>query len=199
MQDKLKELTEQLYNEGLAKGKAEGEQLLSEAHKEAGEILTKAREDAAGIVAAAEKEAEDLKAKVASDIKMASALSLQATRQDIENLLCGSLSDVKALENPAFMKEIIKAVAARFDSQEPQELRLILPEKLRSELEPWVASELSKTLKNGVSAAFSKKTAGGFSIGPKDGDWFVSFSEESFKALISEYLRPVSRKLLFGE
>ena len=48
-------------------------------------------------------------------------------------------------------------------------------------------------------ANFSKKTAGGFSIGPADGGWFVNLTEENFKALLAEYLRPVTRKLLFGE
>ena len=199
MQDKLQELTEKLYNEGLSKGKAEGEQLLADARKEAAAIVEKAREEAAAITAKAEKDAEDLKGKVASDLKMASAQALQATKKDIENLLTGKLSDAKALEDPAFLKEIIKAVAAKFDAQQAQDLRLILPEKLSGELEPWVAGELSKALKNGVSASFTKKSAGGFSIGPKDGGWFVSLTEESFQALMAEYLRPVTRKLLFGE
>ena len=45
---------------------------------------------------------------------------------------------------------------------------------------------------------FSKKIKGGFSIGPQNGSWYISMSDESFKALISEYLRPVTKKLLFG-
>jgi V/A-type H+-transporting ATPase subunit E len=199
MQDKLQELTEKLYNEGLSKGKAEGEQLVEEAYKESERILSEARKQAAEIKAKAEKDAEDLQAKVASDLKMSSAQVLQATKKDIENLLLGRLTDVKALGDPAFLKEIIKAVASRFDAQEPQPLQLILPEKLCSDLEPWVAGELSKILKKGVSAQFTKKSAGGFSIGPKDGGWFISLTEESFKALMAEYLRPVTNNILFGE
>jgi len=199
MQDKLQELTERLYNEGLSKGKAEGEQLLADARKEAEAIVEKAREEAAAITAKAEKDAEDLKDKVASDLKMASAQTIQATKKDVENILTGSLADASSLEDPAFLKEIIKAVALKFDAQEAQDLQLILPEKLRGELEPWVAGELKKALGKGVSASFTKKSAGGFSIGPKDGGWFVSLTEESFKALLAEYLRPVTRKLLFGE
>ena len=44
----------------------------------------------------------------------------------------------------------------------------------------------------------SDKIAGGFTIGPKDGGYFISFTEETFNALISEYLRPATKKLLFG-
>ena len=90
-------------------------------------------------------------------------------------------------------------MAAKFDTGEAADLELVLPENLKKELQPWVEGELAKSLKNGLSAQFSKKVAGGFTIGPKDGGWFVSFTDESFSKLIAEYLRPVTRKLLFGE
>ena len=199
MQDKLQELTEKLYNEGLSKGKEEGERLLDQARKQADAIVAKAREEAAGITAKAEKDAADLRTKAESDIRMASAQALQATRKDIENLLTGKRADASVLEDPAFLKKVIEEVARKFDAQQAQDISLVLPEKLRSELEPWVAGELRKNLKHEVKASFSKKAAGGFSIGPAQGGWFVNLSEENFKALIAEYLRPVTRKLLFGE
>ena len=58
--------------------------------------------------------------------------------------------------------------------------------------------ELAKAVGKGVEASFSKKVAGGFSIGPKDGSYFISLTEESFKALIGEYMRPATKKILFG-
>ena len=50
-----------------------------------------------------------------------------------------------------------------------------------------------------MEATFSKKIAGGFRIGPKDGGYFISLTEDTFKNLIGEYLRPTTKKLLFGE
>lgn len=202
MQNKLQELTDKLYQEGLAKGKAEGEEILAKAKEEAAAIIAKAKDEAAAISAKAEKDAGDLKSKVESDIKMASAQCLQATRKDIENLVVGRIEEGKvseALKDASFVKEIIKAVAARFDAEEATDLALILPESQKAELEPWVKNELTKTLNKGVEAGFSKKISGGFTIGPKDGGWFVSLTEQTFNELIAEYLRPVTRKLLFGE
>ena len=132
---------------------------------------------------------------------MASEQSLQATRKDIEDLLLNSVCADKisaALKDEDLIKEMIKSVASRFDSGETEDLSLVLPEELRSKLEPWVASELKKALGKKVEASFSKKISGGFTIGPKDGSWYVSFSDETFRELICEYLRPVTRKLLFG-
>ena len=201
MQNKLQELTDRLYNEGLSKGKQEGEELLAKAKIQADEIIAKAQAEAAKIVAAAQQQAEEIKTKTASDIKMASSQSLAATKKDIETLVVGKMTDEavkKTLASADFVKEIIKAVAEKFTTDGPVDLALVLPESIKKDLEPFISSELAKILGSGVEASFSKKVNGGFQIGPKDGGYFVSFTEDTFKQLISEYLRPATKKLLFG-
>lgn len=202
MQNKLQELTDKLYNEGLSKGREEGEALLAKAKSQAADIVAEAEKKAAEIMTKAEKEAEAYKVKVAGDLKMAASQSVQATRKDIEDLvvfkMTGSATE-KALSDEAFVKEVINAVAEKFNAETAMDLNLVLPETLKSSLEPFVKNELSTILKGQVNASFSKKIAGGFTIGPKDGSYFISLTDETFKELISEYLRPATRKLLFGE
>lgn len=201
MQNKLQELTDKLYNEGLSKGKQEGEAILAQARKEAEDIVAKARKEAEAIMAAAAKEAEDLRTKVTGDLKMAASQSIAATKKDIESLIVAKMTekDIKsALTSADFVKETILAVAKGFSANEPADLEVLLPESLRSELEPFIKNELSQALKVGISASFSKKISGGFTIAPKDGGYFISFTEETFNELISEYLRPATKKILFG-
>ena len=199
--DKLQELTQKLYNEGLAKGKEEGEALLAKATAQAEEIVKQAQAQAAAIVEKAQKEAQDYKVKMEGDVKMASTQALQATKAGIEGLIVAkAVEPVKEqLSGAAFLKEIITTVAQRFSTQEATDLSLVLPEKLQKELEPFVKGELARTLGKGVEASFSKKVAGGFKIGPKDGSYFISLSDETFKSLIANYLRPVTRKFLFEQ
>lgn len=202
MQNKLQELTDKLYNEGLSKGREEGEALLAKAKSQAADIVAEAEKKAAEIMTKAEKEAEAYKVKVAGDLKMAASQSVQATRKDIEDLVVFKMTGAateKALSDEAFVKEVIKAVAEKFNAETAMDLNLVLPETLKSFLEPFVKNELSAILKGQVNASFSKKIAGGFTIGPKDGSYFISLTDETFKELISEYLRPATRKLLFGE
>ena len=199
--DKLQELTQKLYDEGLAKGKQEGEAVLQKAVEEAGSIVKKAQEEAEAILAKARKEADDFKVKVEGDVKMASMQALQATRADIENLVIAKAVDApvaKALSSEEYIKGIITAVAQKFSAEEPADLSLVLPESLKSALEPFVKNELGKLLGKGVDATFSKKLAGGFKIGPKDGGYFVSLTDDTFKDLIGAYLRPATKSLLFG-
>ena len=202
MQNKLQELTDKLYEEGLSKGKEEGARILENARQEAERILAEARQEAEAIKEQAQKAAQDKTAKVESDLKMAAAQTLQATRKDVENLIISKISDTQvsgALAEPDFLKQVILAVAGKFSAQEAAELNLILPEALKAQLEPFVKGELSKALGHEVSASFSKKIPGGFRIGPKDASYFISLTDETFKSLIGEYLRPVTRKFLFGE
>ncbi len=199
--DKLQELTQKLYNEGLSKGKEEGEAILSKAKADAAEIVKKAQEEADAILEKARKDARDYQVKMEGDVKMASTQTLQATRSAIEKLVISQAVDksvADALSSEEFVKGVITAVAQRFSAEEPADLSLILPEKMQKGLEPFVKGELAKTLGKGVEATFSKKVAGGFKIGPKDGSYFISFTEDSFKELIGEYLRPATKKILFG-
>ena len=201
MQNKLQELTEKLYAEGLSKGKQEGEEILAKAKVQADEIVAKAHAEAAAIVAAAKKDAEDLKTKVESDVKMAASQSVAATKKDIETLVVAKMTETEvknALTSADFVKEVVLAVAKGFNTEESVDLEVVLPEALKKDLEGFVAKELANALKGNVEASFSKKVAGGFTIGPKDGGYFISFTDETFNALISEYLRPATKKLLFG-
>ena len=199
--NKLQELTDKLYEEGLSKGKAEGEHILEEARKQAAQIIEEARKQAAEILSQAKKNAEDYKSKVTSDVKMASSQSLQTTKKEIENLIIASIGGnevKKQLSSAEFIKSIIKEVAVKFSAEEASDLSLVLPSTLQAELEPFVKNELSSILGKGVEASFSKKINGGFNIGPKDGGYFISLTDDTFNELISEYLRPVTKKLLFG-
>lgn len=199
--DKLEQLTQKLYEEGLSKGKAEGQAIVEKARSEAADMLKQAEDEAQKIIAQAEKEAADLRTKVEGDVKRAATQAIQATRSDIEQLIIAQAVDAPvkaALSSEAFLKEIITEVAKRFSAQESADLALILPEKLQKELEPFVQNELGKIIGKGIQARFSKKIAGGMNIGPKDGSYFISLTDETFQALIGEYLRPATKKILFG-
>lgn len=200
--DKLQQLTEKLYQEGLSKGRQEGEALLAEAKKQAAGIVEEAKTQAEAILAQARKDAADYKTKVESDLKMASSQALQATKKDIEDMVVSKIADTqvsKALSAPDFIKGIITEVARKFNAEEAVDLELVLPESLKKELEPFVKNELASLLKGGVDATFSKKVSGGFTIGPKDGGYFISLTDDTFKSLVGEYLRPVTKQLLFGK
>jgi len=198
--DKLQELSEKLYAEGLQRGKEEGERLIEEAKAKADEIITSAENNARAMLEHSKKESDDYAHKVQSDLKMALDMSLQTAKKDIENLIIAKVIDEpigKAMKSTDFMKEIIRNVAEKFSATQDGDIAMILPESLQSEIEPFIHNELNNVLGKEVHAEFSKKITSGFTIAPKDGGWFISMTEESFKELIGSYLRPITKKILF--
>ena len=203
MQDKLQELTDRLYNEGLSKGKQEGEELLQKAHAEADAIVAAAKVEAERIIAQANKEAEELKTKVAADVKMAATQSIAVTKQEIEKMVVtkAATEGVKAnMSNPAFVKDMIASVVKAFNPQNasPVALDFILPEALKAEVEPFVKNEINSQFKGEVKVDYSKKMNGGFKVAPKEGGYMLQFTDEEFTQLIANYLRPATKKILFG-
>lgn len=203
MQDKLQELTDRLYNEGLSKGKQEGEELLQKAHAEADNIVAQAKAEAERIIAKANKEAEELKTKVTADVKMAATQSIAATKQEIEKMVVSKAATegVKAnMTNVDFVKELIANVVKAFNPQNasPVALDLILPESMKAQLEPFVQNEITNQFKGEIKVDYSKKMNGGFKIAPRDGGYVLQFTDEEFTQLIANYLRPATKKILFG-
>ncbi|MBP5572965.1 MAG: hypothetical protein J6X40_02225 [Bacteroidales bacterium] len=203
MQDKLQELTDRLYNEGLSKGKQEGEELLRKAHEEAEGIVADAKAEAERIIAQANKEAEELKTKVTADVKMAATQSIAVTKQEIEQMVVTQAAQqgVKAnMGNTDFVKELIMSVIRAFNPQNasPVGLDLILPEALKAQVEPFVQNEIAQQFKGEVKVDYSKKMNGGFKVAPREGGYMLQFTDEEFTQLIANYLRPATKKILFG-
>lgn len=204
MQNKLQELTDKLYNEGLSKGQQEAEDLLAKTREEVKKILDSAKEEAKQIINKANKEAEDVKKNADAEIRLAGRQMVEQVKQSIEETLM-----VKAVAEPAkaafndadFIKEVIIAAIGRFspDSDNNIELSLLLPEDKKQQLSDFTANKIQALLKSGVDVQYSKSLKEGFHIGAKDKGYYISFTGSDFENLFKEYLRPSVQNLLFGQ
>ena len=204
MQDKLQELTDRLYNEGLSKGRQEADALIAKAKAEAREIVDKANAEAKAIVAEAEKKAADTRTTVEGDLKMATTQTISAVQQEVENMILAQAVAKPvgaALSDEKFVKEMIATVVKAFDAANPdgQGLEVILPAQAQNELEQAFQNEVVKDLSKGIEVKNVKGLANGFKIGPKDGGYRLSFTGDDFTGLVAEYLRPATKKILFGK
>lgn len=204
MQNKLQELTDKLYNEGLSKGKKEAETLKATAAKESERIIAEARKEAEKIVEKARKEAEELKTRVENDIRMASSQTISAVKQRIENIIITKSvsADVKnSLEDPELIRSLVTTVAKAFNAADaaPAGLEAVLPASMQKNLQDYFGKNAAEAMDKGIDVTFSRQIQGGFKIGPKNGGYMISFAEGDFENILTEYLRPTARKLLFGQ
>jgi len=204
MNDKLQELTKRIYNEGLEKGKNEAEQLVSQAKKEAEEILKQARKEAEKLRTEARKEADELSKNVHSELSISAKQAISAIKQQITEVLVTKAVDQaveKAFDDKDFVKNIITRILTTWGEIEKsnQDVILSLPEKDRKLLEDHFLSKVGKEIKTGFVLNFEEGIQSGFTVGPKDGSYKISFTDQDFEHFFKQYLRPRTTKLLYGE
>jgi len=204
MNDKLQELTKRIYNEGLEKGKIEAGELVSKAKKEAEEILKQAQKDAEKLRLDAKKAADELSKNVHSELSISAKQAISAIKQQITDVLVTKAVDQaveKAFDDKDFVKNIIGKILSTWGEIEKsnQDVILSLPEKDRKLLEDYFLSKVGKDIKTGFVLNFEEGIQSGFTVGPKDGSYKISFTDQDFEHFFKQYLRPRTTKLLYGE
>ncbi len=203
MENKLQELTQKLYDEGLQKGRSEADGVVAKAKADAAKIIEDAKAEAAKIVATAESKAADLTKNSLTEISLAGKQALSKIKSEIANaVITKSISDgVKAaVIDGAFISEMLLSVAKNWNGAEGGAVTLeaLLPEAQKSTLEASMAKSAATLLKAGIEVGYSAEVKSGFKVGAKDGGYYISFSDEDFDSLMRGYLRERVSKLLFN-
>jgi V/A-type H+-transporting ATPase subunit E len=202
MNTKIQDITTKIYEEGVQKAEQEARSIIDEAQKKADEILANASKESEQIKADATKEADQLKARVESELKMGSEQSITLLKQTITELVTGSLtpSIAAASSDTAFIKSIIKELISKWDTAgDSLDLAVVLPQKMQKELEEQFKKEAAAALKKGMTISFDTRIKGGFSIGPKDNSFVISFTDDDFEQYFKSFLKPKTKSILFGE
>ncbi len=204
MENKLEELTRKLYDEGLEKGRADADKLVSDAKDEAARLVSEARSEADAIVKAAEAKAEELHKNSLTEISLAGKQVVAELKKQIADLIVAkSTTDnvKKANMDADFVKNMLLEVARNWNgtSTDTVSLSALLPESRRAELDAAFEKSAKDLLNAGIEVGYSKNVKSGFKIGPKEGGYHISFSDEDFDALLGEYLRDKVAKMLFDK
>ncbi|MBN1758726.1 MAG: hypothetical protein JW863_10430 [Chitinispirillaceae bacterium] len=203
MEQKIQELTAKIYQEGVEKGEAEAKKIIAAAQEKAAGIITDAKKQAEKIVADAGQQSAELKRNTEAEIRLSGTQALSAIKQQILDLVTAGTVDesmTASLSDPATIKEFVALVVQNWKmGNEVPRLEVLLPAQKQDELQKAFQKGGSDLLKKGVFLSFSKTLKAGFRIGPQDGSFKISLSDEDFAEFFKEYLRPKTRTWLFGE
>lgn len=202
MENKLQALTEKLYGEGLEKGRAEGERLVAEAKKESERIVAEAQRKAEEIILAAETKAADTEKNTLTEITLAGRQAVAAVKAEIADAIVARATDAgveAAMLDAEFVKQMLLEVARNWNgaADTRTELRALLPESRREQLDKTFAGCAAQLLAQGIEVGYSKEVKSGFRAGAKEGGYYISFTDESFEALLKTYLREKVFKMLY--
>ena len=202
MENKLQQLTQKLYDEGLEKGRTEADKLVAEAKEKAAKIVAEAHKEAEEIIKKAEMKAEDTAKNTETEIALAGKQAVARIKQEIATMIVAksTTANVKAAAmDAAFIKEMIIAVAKNWNGAAAGkvELKALLPEAERATLDAAFEKAAKELLAAGIEVGYSSEVKSGFRISQKEGGYYISFADADIEALISEYLREKVSNMLF--
>ncbi|MFP4470705.1 MAG: V-type ATP synthase subunit E family protein [Bacteroidales bacterium] len=204
MNDKLQELTQKIYNEGLEKGRKEADEIVENAKRDADRILNEARKQAEELREKAAKEAEELKKNVQSELAISARQSVTAIKQRITDLVSDkAVKDAlgKAFDDKEFIKEMIIKLVNNWGDIEKSDKDVVvfLSKEDHKKLEDALMAKAAKNIDGSLEIEFEEGIRSGFKIGPKDGSYKISFTEKDFERFFKQYLRPRTQKLFSEE
>ena len=196
MENNIQELTEKLYREGVEKGNAEANKLISAAQKQADKLLENARREAEAIVSAAQKSANDTKENTQSELKLFANQAFNALKTDITSMLTNQVvSDaVKSfVADKDYLNKFIVSLATQWSANEP----IVISSSDAENLKKFFAAKAKDLLDKGVKIEQVNGMKTLFSISPADGSYKVNFGEEEFENYFKAFLRPQLVDMLF--
>ncbi len=204
MQQSVQALTEKIYQEGVVKAEAKGEEIIAEAKQKALSIVDEAQAKADKIIAKAEQKAKDRRRKVDAELRLSARQALGTLKQRMTDLIIWDVTNEpieKAFENTEFITDLIEKLVdywlARFGQEE--HLRILLPEADYKRYQEYIEARAQDLLKKGITIDFKGKMARGFQIETHDRRFKVSFTADDFENYFRTFARPRTYKLLFGE
>ena len=196
MNTKIQELTDIIYNEGVAKGQAEAEEILAAARAEAEKIVSDARKEAAAALAAAEKQSADNAENVRKELKLYAAQAVEALKSEIATVVTDKIvqESVKGfVADQKVFDEFLLSVAQEWAKRENIEIKA----KDADQLKKYFTAKAKQLLDGGVKISEVNGNEAEFSIQPADGSYKVNFGTEEFENWFKSILRPQLVETLF--
>jgi V/A-type H+-transporting ATPase subunit E len=203
MQNKLQELTDKIYLEGVARGNKEAETIIAEATTESEKIRKEAEKKAEEIIAKARKEADEIKKNTLSELRISFRHSLNSLKQDIERLISDKIVDYpvsKVFSDSSFVARLIETTAEKmFAGNNEPEVDINVPEEMMDEIEKYIRKETTKALSSGIVLHPSGSMEKGFEIIPHGKGYKIRITEAEFTSYIKGFLRSKLVDLLFEQ
>lgn len=196
MENKIQELTDKLYREGVEKGNEEAQKLIVKAQDDAKKIVDDARKEAESILAAARKSADEMAENTQSELKLFAGQAVNALKSEIATLVTDKIvtADVKAFAtNKDFLNAFIVALATKWSVDEP----IVISTADAAELKKYFMSKAKNLLDKGVKIEQVNGIKTLFTISPANGSYKMDFGEEEFVNYFKEFLRPQLVEMLF--
>lgn len=202
MSDKIKKLTEKIYDEGIVKAREEASEIISNAKNEAAKIIVAAKADEAKILKAARNKAKELDEMTKVEIQLASRQAISNVKQQIQEIVTTAQVNApieEVFQDIDFIKKAILTLIHNWQTNQDGEtdLHILLPEEVEKKISSFFNTNALNLLNKGVTLITEPKLTNGFKVKPKNGGYIISFTDNDFKEYFKQYLKNSTADLLF--
>ena len=196
MKNKIQELADKIYQDGVEKGNEEAQRIISEAQEKAGQLIAEAQKEAEAILAGAKKQATELEDNTKSELKLFAGQALNALKTEVTNLLTNQTVGKAVAGFTAdkdTLNKFIVALAEKWVQSEP----IVISAPDADKLKKYFAANAKALLDKGVTIKQVNGKKALFSISPANGSYKVDFGKEEFENYFKDFLRPQLIEMLF--
>ena len=196
MNNKIQELTDIIFNEGVTKGQEEAARILAEAKNQAESILADARKEAARIMADAEKSNCALSENTKKEMRLYASQSVDAVKSEIATVVTDRIVR-ESVANLTSQNELMNQFILNIASEWAKNQEIVISTADAANLRSFFASKAKSLLDNGVRIEQVNGNSFGFTIAPSDGSYKVKFGAEEFENWFKAFVRPQLAEILF--
>ena len=202
MNTSLQQLTDKIYKEGVEKGNAQAESIITAANKEAEKIIKDAEAKAAKLIEKAQTEVVEINRTALSELQMASQKAIGALKQTINDMVGGEIIDKSikaATADSAFLQNLIETTIKNWASSDDKifDMNVIVPAKEEQAILDYFSKNAKGVLDKGFTILAANNVKAGFQLAPADGSYKISFTDDDFISFFKEFVRPKIAELLF--
>lgn len=186
------------------KAESEAGEILDRARSEARQVVEHAQQEAESLLAQARKEADDMSRNSKNELQMAARQMVSDLKQQIAALVEGGVLKAPLAErfkSVEFVGDILISAVKNWNpaSGEAVKLEVLLPEEKLVAIEGYLKQESASLLDGGLKLTGSDRVPSGFMIGPAEGGYRISFSDDDFAGFLKGYIRPRLMEMLFDD
>lgn len=198
LDSKMKDLSDYLRKSVLDPADEEKQNIIGNAENEAVRIIEDAKKEAEKIVKNAQTESDNIKAKADSALNIAARQAVDTLKTAFEKEILTSTvvkPAKEAMKSEAVIKEFVTEVVKSYSNNDNL-YELSLSGEIKGKLNDYLADAVGKA--EGIKLS-AENVPSGFAVSVSGSGLKFDFTEESVIELLTEYIRPELRKMLFNK
>lgn len=200
MDNKIQELAQKIYQDGVEKANAEAESILAAARAKRDELLATANAEAEHILNSAKTEAKATRERNEADLKnviLNAGDALKTTVTDMVNSEAVRKGVNAAFADPEVLYSIVVEMSRQMFASDAN--GVIITGSDADKLEEYFRKEAKDILDKGVQIREVAGKSAHFDLSPVGADYKLNVSEEAFAEYFKSFMRPRMQELLFGD